>query len=87
MTTNCIYRTWDDRIKILGFTYGSQPEDWHFWFPAENDHYIGEFWRMVEEPEIYIPGAWVEEEQPPSRGAPRSYGYEGSTRGLQVSMH
>lgn len=58
--TRCTYRNWTGRPKILGFTYGPQPADWHFLFPVKREHYIGQFWRMVEEPQLDIPGAWIE---------------------------
>ncbi|KAF2158894.1 hypothetical protein M409DRAFT_61242 [Zasmidium cellare ATCC 36951] len=47
---------------ILGFAYGPEPKDWHFLFSAEHDHWVGQFWRMVEEPERQIPGAWIEQD-------------------------
>ncbi|KAK4508290.1 hypothetical protein PRZ48_002028 [Zasmidium cellare] len=60
--TDCDYTLYFDIVKILGFAYGPEPKDWHLLFEAKNDHHIGQFWRMVEEPERQVPGAWIEED-------------------------
>lgn len=49
-------------VRLIGFSYGPKPEDWHCWFSDYRDEYAGEFWDMVEnaEPELRLPGAWVD---------------------------
>jgi hypothetical protein len=49
-------------IRLINFSYGPNPEDWHFWLSDYTDEFAGEFWDMVEntEPELPIPGAWVD---------------------------
>jgi hypothetical protein len=49
-------------IRLVGFSYGPSPEDWHGWFSNFRDEYAGEFWEMVanEEPSVRMPGSWVD---------------------------
>jgi hypothetical protein len=49
-------------VRIINFTYGPEPEDWHLWFSWPLDERAGDFWHMVENPELFeIPGAWLGE--------------------------
>jgi hypothetical protein len=48
--------------SISNLTYEPEPEDWHIWFSWPLDECAGEFWHMVENPELFnIPGAWLSE--------------------------
>lgn len=49
-------------VYIVNITYGPEPEDWHVWYAWTLDEWAGEFWHMVENPELFdIPGAWLPE--------------------------
>lgn len=45
------------RYSILGITYGSLPQQWSLWITNENYDYAGEFWAMVENQNIKVPGS------------------------------
>lgn len=42
----------------INFTYGPKPSDWKCWFIEMMDYSVCEFWDMVDQPELVIPGAW-----------------------------
>ena len=45
--------------RLINFTFGASPSDWHVW-GSQLDGYAGEFWSMVERPEVNMPGTWIE---------------------------
>ncbi|KAF4434247.1 hypothetical protein CFRS1_v013309 [Colletotrichum fructicola] len=49
------------RYSILGITYGSLQQQWSLWITNENYDYAGEFWAMVENQNIKVPGSWVDD--------------------------
>ncbi|EQB57264.1 hypothetical protein CGLO_02631 [Colletotrichum gloeosporioides Cg-14] len=49
------------RYSILGITYGCLPQQWSLWITHENYDYAGEFWAMVENQNIKVPGSWVDD--------------------------
>ncbi|KAK2757181.1 Ankyrin repeat-containing protein [Colletotrichum kahawae] len=49
------------RVSLIGITYGFRPEQWTVCWTHEFDDYAGEFWHMIEEPKMAIPGSWVED--------------------------
>ncbi|TVY68794.1 hypothetical protein LSUE1_G008268 [Lachnellula suecica] len=51
-------------LRLIGFDYGPEPADWHFWFTNVMENYFLEFWEMVNNPEDTLPGAWVEDYEP-----------------------
>lgn len=58
------------RYTLIGITYGSRPEHWRLWWAFEYEDYAGDFWSMVEQsstedPDLNIPGSWVEEPKDP----------------------
>ncbi|KAJ5787284.1 hypothetical protein N7457_002274 [Penicillium paradoxum] len=52
-----------DRLakRIIGFTYGPSPEDWHLWVSEPTDRFAGEFWSLIERPVEVMPGTWPEQ--------------------------
>jgi hypothetical protein len=54
------------QIRLVSFTYGKDPTDWKFYFALIFEDYFRQFWEMVEngmeEREMALPGAWVEED-------------------------
>lgn len=49
----------EKRVRLLGFTYGPELENWVLWWVIEYEHFAGEFWRMVETSPTALPGSWV----------------------------
>ena len=46
--------------RLIGFTYGSSPSDWHLWKSERTDDSAGDFWSLVEPPEMFVPGMWID---------------------------
>ncbi|OHF02475.1 hypothetical protein CORC01_02170 [Colletotrichum orchidophilum] len=49
-------------MRLVSFTYGPQPEDWKLVWGLEAEEYAGDFWYLVENPPLRIPGGWVEDD-------------------------
>ncbi|KAI0843876.1 hypothetical protein F5Y00DRAFT_267139 [Daldinia vernicosa] len=49
-----------DESHLVDFQFGPNPEDWEFYFCRPIDDYVGEFWKLVEDPPIRVPGSWVD---------------------------
>ena len=50
----------EDWEVVVDFKYGPRPEDWVFVFDFGTERFAGDFWEMIENPQLRIPGAWVE---------------------------
>ncbi|KAK4145268.1 uncharacterized protein C8A04DRAFT_10801 [Dichotomopilus funicola] len=49
--------------SLNGFTFGPKAEDWNLiweWHP-DPERLAGEFWTLIEDPPLAIPGSWVDE--------------------------
>jgi hypothetical protein len=48
--------------RLVGFTCGSEPSDWkEYWAPYDWEYeWAGAFWYWVENPENFMPGAYIE---------------------------
>ena len=46
--------------RLIGFSFGASPSDWHIWISEPTDCFAGDFWSMIEPPEMSIPGMWME---------------------------
>ncbi|KXH42053.1 hypothetical protein CNYM01_08403 [Colletotrichum nymphaeae SA-01] len=49
-------------MRLVSFTYGREPGDWDLIWSLEAEEYAGEFWDLIENPPLRIPGAWVDED-------------------------
>jgi hypothetical protein len=45
-------------IKLVGFTYGPNIDDWTFYLTEDEYPWAAEFWDMLDHPERAMPGAW-----------------------------
>ncbi|OTB17387.1 hypothetical protein K445DRAFT_276309 [Daldinia sp. EC12] len=50
------------KIYLIHFKFGPKPEDWEFYFNEPTDEFAGDFWKLVKDPPLRIPGAWVEDD-------------------------
>jgi hypothetical protein len=50
----------DGTWRLLGFKVGPEPEDWDIWWDEPTDKFAGDFWTLVDDPPLFIPGEWVE---------------------------
>jgi hypothetical protein len=47
--------------RLINFTYGTSPHDWHLWISEKSDLFAGEFWDMIQREEEVMPGAWPDD--------------------------
>ncbi|RYP07837.1 hypothetical protein DL765_008990 [Monosporascus sp. GIB2] len=40
------------------YKYGPEPEDWDVYWSEPTDEFAGDFWELVENPPLQVPGAW-----------------------------
>ncbi|RYP46480.1 hypothetical protein DL768_007313 [Monosporascus sp. mg162] len=45
-------------IRLMGYKYGPEPEDWDVYWSEPTDEFVGDFWELVENPPLQVPGAW-----------------------------
>ncbi|RYP55718.1 hypothetical protein DL771_012459 [Monosporascus sp. 5C6A] len=45
-------------IRLMGYKYGPEPEDWDVYWSEPTDEFAGDFWGLVENPPLQVPGAW-----------------------------
>ncbi|RYP63930.1 hypothetical protein DL771_009042 [Monosporascus sp. 5C6A] len=53
---------YDDTMgpKIRSIKYGPRVSDWSFEWDPDVEELVGEFWDLVHNPPLRIPGAWVD---------------------------
>ncbi|KAK1528305.1 hypothetical protein CPAR01_12863 [Colletotrichum paranaense] len=49
-------------VRLVSFTYGPEPGDWNLVWSLEAEEYAGEFWDLVENPPLHLPGGWVDDD-------------------------
>ncbi|KAI3552053.1 hypothetical protein CSPX01_00729 [Colletotrichum filicis] len=61
--------TWSDEtvryergMRLVSFAYGPEAEDWNLVWSLEAEEYAGEFWDLIENPPLHIPGGWVDDD-------------------------
>ncbi|KAI0377506.1 hypothetical protein F5Y04DRAFT_291741 [Hypomontagnella monticulosa] len=45
---------------LVGFEFGPTPEDWVFYWNEPSDGFAGDFWNLIEDPPLHMPGSWVD---------------------------
>lgn len=48
-------------IKLESFTYGPKPTDWSYVWDYPTENFSGEFWEMIDNVSLKVPGSWVED--------------------------
>ncbi|KAJ2990764.1 hypothetical protein NUW58_g2790 [Xylaria curta] len=49
-------------IRLIALTYGSEIDDWKFWWSEPTDTFVGQFWEAIEPKLLRIPGSWVDDD-------------------------
>lgn len=49
--------------QVIGVAYGSRIEDWYIEWAWNYEYFAKEFWDMIEDPPMDMPGAWEESQQ------------------------
>ncbi|KAK7955656.1 uncharacterized protein PG986_004878 [Apiospora aurea] len=49
-----------NELYLYGFKYGPNVEDWDILCNEPTDRFAGEFWDLVEDRPLDIPGAWYD---------------------------
>lgn len=47
---------------VRALHYGSVPDEWYFELDFHYEDYAGDFWNLLENPHLLMPGAWIEAE-------------------------
>ncbi|KAK0376692.1 hypothetical protein CLIM01_05960 [Colletotrichum limetticola] len=53
---------YEPSVRLVSFTYGPEPGDWNLVWSLEAEEYAGEFWDLIENPPLHIPGGWVDDD-------------------------
>lgn len=54
------YHYHEIKWHLISFSFGTSVSDWRIWVSEPSDGYAGDFWSMIEPPELSIPGMWIE---------------------------
>ncbi|KAF4813452.1 hypothetical protein CGCSCA5_v008440 [Colletotrichum siamense] len=49
-------------MKLASFEYGPHPEDWYLVWDTDAYEFAGEFWDLIENPPLRIPGGWLDDD-------------------------
>ena len=55
-------KVWRTRCRIISFAYGPDTKDWSISLSWPFDEWAGQFWNSVENPELLMPGSWVDDD-------------------------
>ncbi|KAI1414985.1 hypothetical protein F5Y13DRAFT_196988 [Hypoxylon sp. FL1857] len=45
---------------LVGFEFGPRPEDWVLYWHEPTDEFAGDFWKLIDDSPLRIPGSWVD---------------------------
>ncbi|KAI0839207.1 hypothetical protein F5Y06DRAFT_286714 [Hypoxylon sp. FL0890] len=48
------------RHCFFGIKFGPEPEDWEVYWEDPVDAFAGDFWKLIDDPPLQVPGSWVE---------------------------
>ncbi|KAJ4148267.1 hypothetical protein LMH87_002746 [Akanthomyces muscarius] len=46
--------------SLAAFSYGPEPKDWKFTWELQWEEMVGQFWELIDNPPLKLPGAWVD---------------------------
>ncbi|KAI8629468.1 hypothetical protein F5Y19DRAFT_83329 [Xylariaceae sp. FL1651] len=52
--------SWSANQRLIGFKIGSEVEDWDVLWNEPTDEFAGDFWYLVEDCYLHVPGAWCD---------------------------
>ncbi|KAI8951744.1 hypothetical protein F4801DRAFT_601094 [Xylaria longipes] len=58
-----LYLYYKAPFRLIGFTYGPNPEDWVIYLSQPTDLFAGEFFGMINNPQRNIPGYWGDNDE------------------------
>lgn len=48
--------------QLVSLSYGTQPEQWQFEWDLAVEEFAGDFWKMVDNPPLRVPGGWIDDQ-------------------------
>ena len=45
-------------VYLIAYKLGPEPSDWDIYWSEPTDVFAGDFWNLIEDPPLQIPGAW-----------------------------
>ena len=45
-------------VYLIAYEFGPEPSDWDIYWSEPTDVFAGDFWNLIENPPLQIPGAW-----------------------------
>ncbi|OTA68466.1 hypothetical protein K449DRAFT_145961 [Hypoxylon sp. EC38] len=54
------YYSFPVNYYLVDFSYGPEPDDWKLYWSEPTDELAGDFWELIENPPLHIPGSWVD---------------------------
>ncbi|GKT44826.1 uncharacterized protein ColSpa_05007 [Colletotrichum spaethianum] len=55
------YRDDQSGPRLVGLTTGPELEDWKLHWDLDEDEFAGDFWEMIENPPLRVPGGWIDD--------------------------
>ncbi|OTA87357.1 hypothetical protein M434DRAFT_35401 [Hypoxylon sp. CO27-5] len=55
-----VFHDCDLSSYLVDFSYGPEPDDWKLYWREPSDEFAGDFWKLIEDPPLHIPGSWID---------------------------